>query len=428
MPDRAVQSRLLPTPFVSSFIARARRGDKYDADPARRAAAWAQWAVDGLAEFRGLSDREYVALRLPGRFHDPRGNGPKVPPHLEISPRVLSRPDPEFPDRLAQAGNALVFPWWLVGEVTATRRVLFNTAPGSVAELVDAVNAHRTGLVSATRQLSSTIGGHWNDIEAALVAAPETLQPYVTEPFTVAEIAALFPPAAGLELTVSYDQKLRDDNGRWAVRRLGAWQLAGVGSDGPLSLGVVVPRLTANSLLRDELFAVDAEAPASLLVRALLLRRLVSGFLASEVPGTLTPDPKPPGRGGPHLRGIVARPGAKLPEAHVEAAVHFLQTYPSAEMAWEALRTWAGDTYLLTVSWEGFAAAHQDALRYLRRAETPERDHINVLLPLTWDDQSRLVRATFSRPPAGTAESVSRRPDQGGDGKQVGELRPEACQ
>jgi hypothetical protein len=33
----------------------------------------------------------------------------------------------------------------------------------------------------------------------------------------------------------------------------------------------------------------------------------------------------------------------------------------------------------------------------MRRAEEPERDDINVLLPLAWDEKSRVVRVTFSR-------------------------------
>ena len=34
----------------------------------------------------------------------------------------------------------------------------------------------------------------------------------------------------------------------------------------------------------------------------------------------------------------------------------------------------------------------------LRRAEDPDRDDINVLLPIAWDSRSRVVRVTFSRP------------------------------
>jgi hypothetical protein len=56
------------------------------------------------------------------------------------------------------------------------------------------------------------------------------------------------------------------------------------------------------------------------------------------------------------------------------------------------------------VAKEGFLAAHRNALRFMRRAETPERDDVNVLLPLAWDDRSRVVRVTFSRPSVDEAE------------------------
>lgn len=400
--DRGIQARLLPTPFVASFIGRSRDGDRHDHDPARRASAWARWAVDALEEFRGLSDRSYYGMVLPGRFHDPRGTGPQVRPHLEIPRRTIDVADPEFPDRLAQAGNGLEFPWWLVPEVKAVRRSIFNTPHGAVAELVDAVNAHRSALTATLTRLSDSCASSWAHIERAIVTDAEMVIPYAVGDFTTAEITEFFPPAASLDLVVRYDAHLRESSGQWAARRLGVWQLTGVASDGPFALGVVTPRLTANSLFRDPLFSASAEAPAAALVRSLLLRRVLRDFLATEVPAALQPDPFPPGPGGPHLRAVVARPGAKLPEASVDAAVHFLQTYPDADQAWMAMQRWAGDGYLLTVSAEGFAAAHRNALRYLRRAEPPERDDINVVLPLAWDEKSRVVRVSFTRPSAET--------------------------
>ena len=81
----------------------------------------------------------------------------------------------------------------------------------------------------------------------------------------------------------------------------------------------------------------------------------------------------------------------------MEAAVHFLQNFPDAEQAWVMLERWAGEANLLTITQEAFRAAHANALRYLRRAETPDRDDINVLLPLAWNN-GKVLRVTFSRP------------------------------
>lgn len=397
---RELQAKVLPSPFVSSFVGRAREGALHDPDPQRRAAAWARWAIDALEEFKGLSDREYVGLVLPGRFHDLGRNAVPIRPHLEIPRRVLARADEEFPDRLAQCGNALEFPWWVVQEVTALRRSVFNTPDGSVLPLLDALNAHRGALLAAVEELNAAVGHGWQAVEEKLVASPHSLLDVVTGDFTTAEIGAFFPPAAGLQLRVVFDSQLRETSKEWAVRRLGVWQLRTGSSATEAALGVITPRLTRNSLFADKLFAPTDEAPASLFVRCLLLRRLLRTVLSEEHDARLVPDPTVPGSGGPYLRAVVARPGAKLPEASIEAAVHFLQTYPDAENGWTVLQRWAGETYLLTVAKEGFLAAHRNALRFLRRAETPERDDVNVLLPLAWDDKSRVVRVTFSRPAA----------------------------
>jgi hypothetical protein len=395
---RELQARILPSPFLSSFVGRAREGSRHDPDPARRSAAWARWAVDSLEEFKGLSDREYVGLVLPGRFHDLGRSAVPVRPHLEIPRRVLSTEDAEFPDRLSHCGNALEFPWWVIPEVTALRRAIFNTPAGGIGPLTDALDAHRSALLSAVDELTTSVGRGWHLVEEKLVAAPQSLLAVVTGDFATGEISGFFPPAEALQLRVVFDSQLRETSKEWAVRRLGVWQLrTGTGAT-EAALGVVTPRLTRNSLFADPLFAPAEEAVASLFVRCLLLRRLLRTVLSEEHDARLLPDPSVPGTGGPHLRAVVARPGAKLPEASIEAAVHFLQTYPDPEGGWSTLQRWAGDTYLLTVAKEGFLAAHRNALRYMRRAETPERDDVNVLLPLAWDDKSRVVRVTFSRP------------------------------
>jgi hypothetical protein len=351
-----------------------------------------------MEEFRGLSDRAYVGLVLPGRFHDVNRSGPVVRPHLEIARRILDTPDPEFPARLAQAGNALEFPWWVFPEVTAVRRVVFGGPRNPVERLLSEINAHRAGIVEAVDAMGVDAGRSWSVVEEKLVTAPEELLRVAVEDFDTDEVASFFPPARLLGLRVVFDAQLRESSGEWAVRRLGVWQLLAEGSAGPCALGVVTPRLTRNSLFMDELFRPASEAPAALLVRGLLLRRLLGDLLRLGTVRTLSRDPALPGPGGPYLRGVVARPGAKLPEASIEAAVHFLQQFPDAEQGWSALQRWAGETYLLTVSRDGFMAAHRNALRFLRRAETPERDDVNLLLPLAWDDRSRVVRVTFSRP------------------------------
>jgi hypothetical protein len=398
------KAQLLPTPWVSSWIGRARPGDLHDPELKRRASAWSHWAVSQLAHTEGQHGRAYFALRLPARFYDPRGTGPHVRPHLELSPRVLDRLDPEFPDRLALAGNGLLFPWWVVSEVTALRRALFNVKRGSLGELVTLLAERRTALAEAVVGLNRQIHAQWTTIEQLLVSSPDGLSEVATAGFSAEEVAAYFPPAAELGIAVVYDAKLAEVNGPWASRRVGVWQLVGTDSSGePFSIGVVTPRLTAGSLFKDPLFAPGSESPAALLVRGLLLRRLAERYLEapdqSRVSSRRDPDALV-GPGKPHIRSVPARIGAKMPQASVDAAVAFLLAFPNAEDAWQVLTRWAGTEHLLTVTEATFKASHRNARRYVRRAETPRRDDIDVILPLAWlvnENGSKVVRVTFAK-------------------------------
>ena len=398
--DRTIQARLLPSPFFSSFVGRSRPGSLHTDDLAERASAWAAWAVGSLTEMSGMTERSYAALVLDGRFYDPKGNGPQVRPHLEIPARRLMKADAEFPDRLALMGNALSFPWWVLSEVIAVRRALFNTPDTSIADLVELMGAHAEVLAGALAQVTTAVAPRWGVIEGLLVGDGEDLGRDAAGDFSAVEVAEYFPAGAAMHLEVSYDAKLREQNRQWSARRVGVWQLSGIDAAGErFSIGVLTPRLTANSLFKDPLFNPTTESPAALLVRGLLLRRLAMKHLGGAGIWQVA-EPSVEGEvSKARLRTIVAQPGKKLPEASLAAAVHFLQSYPEPEAAFEALERFAKRTgALLTVTKEGFTAAHRNALRYLRRAENPERDDINVVLPLGWDEKSRVVRFTFSLP------------------------------
>lgn len=398
MGQRETAAKLLPTPFVSSFVGSAREGSMHDSDPAKRAGAWATWLINSLEEFKGLSDREYVGIVLPGRFHDINKNSIPVRPHLEIPERVLRTPDPDFPSKIAQAGNSLEFPWWILSEVTAVRRAIFSGPKGDINPLLRILNSHRKSLITSLVETNTTVGRLWHLVEEKLVTSPKELLSYASSNFTSSEVAKFVPAAKDLNVSIVYDEVLAKTNAEWAVRRIGVWQIKAETSAGPLALGVVTPRLTRNSLFVDPLFLPAAESSAALLVRCLLLQRILTGFLKGVSFPVLKPDPVEPGVGGPYIRAVIAKPGAKLPEASIEAAVRFMQTYPDGEQAWQALNKWAGVSYLLTVSHDGYISAHTNAQRHLRRAEEPTRADINIVMPLAWDSKSRVVRITFVRP------------------------------
>lgn len=362
--------------------------------------AWAQWAIDSVTEMTGAESRQYVALLLDGVFYDPKGTGPRLKPHIEIAHRLLETADSEFPDRLALMGNGLSFPWWIFSEVKAVRRSLMNTPDTSVRDAVSLFDAHREVLRTALESTMRSVAPQWGDIESILSHDVGSLVGAASDDFSSDEVAAYFEAARTLHLEVRYDAKLREENQRWSARRVGVWQLSGINSEGErFAFGVISPRLTANSLFHDPLFDPASESPAALLVRGLVLRRLAEHHLNNtalvEVGALETTIDKPK----PRLRTIVAVKNQKLPEASMDSAIHFLSTYEDSEEAWAALERKANDSdVVLTVTREGFLAAHRSALRAKRRLEDPEREDVNVILPLGWDSRSRVVRFTFSRP------------------------------
>lgn len=403
--SREVLARLLTSPLIRSIVGRAHDGDLGDQDPTRRAAAWAHWLLNSLVEVTSGGEgykftRTYPAIALPARFYDPKGTGPLVRPHLEIPSRILNHEDPFFADRLAQAGSGLLFPHWLYTEVTAVKRALFTTGEGSVEEVLDLLTSRQGSLRSGLEVVTARASLQWSSVERLLVNSPEVLTPEATNDFSVEEVAAYLPAAAQLQLSVAYDEKLREKNGVAASRRVGVWQLRGVDQDGKrFSLGVITPRLTRESQFNDRLFATTRESPAAMLIRALVLRRLFDAHLTGT-PGDFTvSDPTQAAKGGPHLMAIVARLGNKIPDASPESATHFLQCYPDPDAAWAALNSWAGSAYLLTVTEESFRVAHRTALRAIKRAENPEPEDIGCILPLAWRvHDGTVVRVTFSRP------------------------------
>ena len=399
---RELQAKLLVQPFYSSFVGRARSdADLADPDFGRRASAWARWAVTSAAEMTGMSDRSYTALVLEGSFHNPKtwASPTEIRPHLEIPARVLRAPDAEFPDRLALMGNGLRFPWWLYSEVKALRRCLFTDTACSVAVLAGLLTRHRDVLVDTVSELSMAAAPHWPKVEQLLLDAEGSdLHESATGNVSTEELAEFFPAAAPLRLRATYDARLRDESGLHAARRVGVWRLyAGGPGDAGCVTGVVTPRLTANSQFSDPLFRPDKESPAALLLRGLLLRRLIDRHLdAVSSPMVVPPTPTVVSAVG--LRGVPARVGAKIPEASLEAAVKFMQAHPDPVGAWAAVTAWADRTGgLLTVTEPTYLQAHEAVSRFVRRAEDPDRDDVNVVLPLAWLD-SNVVRLTYAQP------------------------------
>lgn len=373
--------------WVASWAGRSRPGDVADPDFDRRVGAWAQWALTRLAMTSGVSSRRYPAIMLPGVFVSTSGPAPK--PHLEVPDRMLAVPDPGFPVRLAAAGNGLLFPWWLPAEAVALKRALFAAGPCDPSDPLAVLSASRAGLVDRVGALSSRLGRTWSGLEAALVADPGPVSELLTAGFSPDQVQALVPSLGMWEVRVVFDARLAADAGAWAARRVGIWTVHVSDGVSDVSFPVVTPRLTRRSLFADPLFAAERESVGSLLVRALMLARLSRGRL-EPVPA----DPIPVAG----FRAMPAVAGRALPEASVAAATAFVQAFADPQAAWLALHGWAQartTPLVLTVSQDGFVAAFRACARAVRRAVSPSRPHINMMLPVAWED-GRVVRVTFN--------------------------------
>lgn len=395
----------MTTPFVASWIGRARTTALLSPSLPVRAGSWASWAMTNVETFSGRDDRTYLALRLPGKFYDPSGNGPSVCPHLEVPDRTLVSPDPDFPERLALMGNGLLFGWWVPFEVTAAKRALFAHPGGRIDGVAKMLEAQRPALVAAVRELNSALMPQWAVIESLLIDSPDGMSAVATGNAYAEELSSLFPAGAGFHLELIFETKLRERSGVWASRRVGVWQLVGVDETGErFALGVLTPRLTSSSLFKDSLFEPQDDSTAALLARFVVLSRLAQTCLHTA-PAAVETISETPEVAANHIRAVPARNGQKYPVASLRSCVGFLQSFSEPESAWAALAAWAHKGgYMLTVTQEGFTAAWRRASRFCRRAEEPDRDDLNVIMPLVWAD-NRVFRATFTVKDAAATKS-----------------------
>lgn len=388
-----MSSEILTSPFVASWLAKARKGTLTQPDHKQRTGAWAQWAPENISKMSGHSDRSYYALLLPGSFYDPNNTAVPTRPHLEIPTGLWYSEDYLFPDRLALTGNGLLFPSWLFSEVLATKRALLSPPRGDITALIKLLVEYREDILTAALTARKALKQNWNSVETSLISTPQNLTDKIIPGFSTTEIAKLFPQAKNLKLSVQYDQKLATFSKDKTSRRIGIWQLKGVCNNEPFTQAVITPRLTKSSLFNDPLFTPSTESVASLLVQALLHAKLAS--LEFYPIKAIKPVVKP------RLRAIPARAGEKMPQASLEAASRFIQTYPDAALAWETLTTWAakrtsGTETILTITEPNFKKAHKNVAKALRTAQTPDRTDVNVLLPLAWENRTRVVRVTYA--------------------------------
>jgi hypothetical protein len=375
-PDTAAsRADLLATPFVASFIGRARPGDPARTTPGTRTGVWTHWAVTALTTTAGARRDPTAVLVLPGSTP----GATRSPAVLPIPAHRLHRPDPHFADRIAQAGNTLLTARWIHPEISACIRAILHVT-GDSSALTGLLDRHHQQLADTVTTLTR------------LAAALDTGgQEPPTADFTAADVTAYFPAVTGLHIT--HDLALRALSGGNSAHRAGVWQLHTIGPDGrPCTLGTVTPRPARITASGD----AATDSPAALLVRGLQLTRLLTH---TGRPTMITVPTIPARTAGPALRLIPARHGQRTPAAAPAAATLFIATHPDPATAWTHLTAWAATSgAILTVTEAGFTAAHARARSAADAGQPPARPDVDILLPTVWDRHNRVARATFARP------------------------------
>ena len=383
-----LQIDLIKTTFVNSFIGMCVSGDTNSAIHKDRAQALGSWCVQSLGYFTGLQERGYVAIKLPGEFYDPKGIGGNLKPHLELSEKLLSSSDPQFPDRLALLGSGIGFKWWVLPEVYAIKRVLLKDGFGDVRGFAISLAKHREELLKALNIQSSRMQSVWGRVSEEIATNPEQFGDYLYEPFSAKEINSYFPSALSETLSISLDEKLRDNDRRRTARRVGVWLVKGSN----FAVGCITPRLTYSSNFVDEIFKPEGESSLALLLRGLLMNRLCKRYLTDSRVAVVVNNPL-----NTHLKKLPAKIGQKIPEASILSGVRFVTDFPEPKNAWSKLSTWCGEELIITVSYESFAKSHQKILNMVSKIEEVEQDDINNVLPLVWSGSGKIIRVSYSR-------------------------------
>lgn len=393
----------ISTPFITSWFSRVRQGDLRDFDLSRRSGAWAGWFIKNMQEFHTANNRPYIGLNLPGQYFDPEGKLAKYTPNVEIPEHIFNYVSQMFPERLSYAGNGLLFPWWVIDEVNAVKRMLFSVPKTNPSELYDLLSQSANGLSKTAIKANEQLGEIFDQIENLIKTHPDQISELLTGDFEENEIMAYWPNAKGVITRIEFDRILREKSKTRAYSRMGVWRIVNENNIDAVSvLGVITPRLSRKTYFDDPLFDPDKESPAVNLIRGLLCTRILK-FLKTDQAQLQVVNVGSVSR-HTGFRVIVAQTGQKTPQPHPKAALGLIQAFPDAESAWEALCTWAQTSgsipgnkrVILAVNKESFLAGWHNVTTSLANKKIPRQKDVNIVLPLGYDEKERVVRVTHA--------------------------------
>jgi hypothetical protein len=386
--DREILAKVISTPFFSSFIGKCVEGDIYAREHAIRSQAVGYWMLNSLTRFTGQDSREYIGIQLPGEFYDPLGFGKALKPHIEIPESILKKSDANFLDKLTLLGSGLHFKWWILPEVLSIRRALFRESSGTVLDFIKAVEPSRDDLVNTIRSQQDKLRDNWGYIAEEIAIKSKDFALEVFGVINSNEISTYLPIDISQNLKIRLEKKVDGEDITKTARRVNAWVIEGAS----FKCAAITPRLTYGSIFKDEVFSLEKESIAALLVRGLVINRVSKRFNLGEEKVLIQPTAL-----STHLRAIPAKIGQKIPEASFTSAIRFVTDYQEPAIAWSRLEEWARESYILTISKEVFYKSFLEIAKRIDKMEELDQDDVNNVLPLAWSKSGKITRVSYSR-------------------------------
>ena len=376
--------------FFKSILSGSVSGEIFTGDHITRKNAYAAYIVKNLMITYG-AEREYVAIKLPGKFFSKGSDTHNLTPHIEIPERFLDLPGDDFLIKISNIGNGIHFNFLTTNEVTAIKRSLFaNKGHSKNVEFLEELSTYRESLISNYKEILALAERQWVAIELFLNEESELASKLVREGFDT-QLTTILPWASKYNLKIKYDSKLSDISGADLAKRIGIYSL---GNESTVNLAAVTPRLTKNSLFKDHLFFPERESTLAILVRTLILSTIINKLFSNGKKITITRDELYYRNMG-HLRAIPAKEGSPLPEPSKKACINLTAAFRESKTAYGEIKRWCKDEYTLTVKESEFTDSYNRIIYELQRLGEIDQRDINIVLPIIWGNDGTISRLTY---------------------------------
>ena len=376
--------------FFKNILASSVDTDIFTGEHQKRKQAYAGYIIKNLILTYG-AEREYVAIKLPGKFFSQGSDTHNLTPHIEIPERFLDGAGDDFLIKISNIGNGIHFNFLTTNEVTAIKRSLFvNSSHSKNVEFLDELSTYRESLISNYKDLLALAERQWVAIELFLNEEGKETSDLVRDGFE-SLLVSILPWASKYQLEIKFDSKLSDISGESLGKRIGIYSLC---NKKDINLAAVTPRLTKNSLFKDKLFIVEQESTLAILVRTLVLSSIVNKIFKDTKTKTVTRDELYYRRNG-HLRAIPAKAGAPLPEPSKRACINLTAAFRESKSAYDEIKKWCGSDYTLTIKEAEFTESYNKILYEIHRLGEIDQRDVNIVLPIIWGSEGSISRLTY---------------------------------